>query len=62
MTTTFIPTLGIRLGADLNYKFMSPEKASRFDLDMIVDRAGPCPSCEDFWHYGGFEDYCVDCV
>jgi hypothetical protein len=59
MSITFIPTIGIRLGTD---PYFQNGHTPQSTLDKIVDHAGPCPSCEDFWIYGGFEDYCVDCV
>lgn len=30
--------------------------------DNILDFAGRCQDCDTFWIYGGFEDYCADCV
>ena len=30
--------------------------------DNILDLAGRCEDCGDFWIYGGYNDFCMDCV
>lgn len=59
MNTTFIPTIGIRLGTDAFFKGGNTPQST---LDKIVEHSGRCQDCDTFWIYGGFEDYCIDCV
>jgi hypothetical protein len=58
-TMVFISIIGIRLGTD---PYFQDGHTPQSTLDKIVDYAGVCPSCEDFCVYGGFDDYCIDCV
>jgi hypothetical protein len=59
MTTTFIPTIGIRLGTD---PYFQDGHTPQHVMDKIVDHAGRCEDCQEFWIYGGYRDFCIDCV
>jgi len=38
------------------------EVGIRMRDNQVYGFAGICQDCNTFWRYGGFEDYCSDCV